>query len=363
VNGVRTGGGMRFTLFLLLLSCSPVRVIEVSRPDLSRLNCSGTAFFIQGICDDERALMSFAESYKAYPHFGDLDPVTLKILNDREGTNAATAIFYHRLQKDSLNRKLYLFIDAFKKRKRIPDYRLQNYTLAFVPGMFYRDTDINADGRAVRALVADMGIKEELIEVSQGGTIDTNGAFICDYIQKSKAPRIILASVSKGSADIKRAIQVCGDEPFFLNKIRGWFNIGGLLRGTYLTEKYQANLMTSCVTWSYFWKKDYDYQSIRSLDRRNRQSPLQENLPEQRFPIISVIGTPLDRYVTLRGYRNYVDLAKYGPNDGLTLLADSYEPGHLVYGFWGYDHYFKSFEDGNAIRAFVAFMIERDMQK
>ncbi|MCB1319728.1 MAG: hypothetical protein KDK34_05725, partial [Leptospiraceae bacterium] len=41
------------------------------------------------------------------------------------------------------------------------------------------------------------------------GSLDENAQYLCDWLQKTTAEKVILASISKGGSDIKRAIQLC----------------------------------------------------------------------------------------------------------------------------------------------------------
>ena len=154
-----------------------------------------------------------------------------------------------------------------------------------------------------------------------------NARTICEFVAGQKKRRgIILASVSKGSADVKMAIQQCGREPYF-RRVIGWYNIGGINRGTILINEIENDWYYRTEARTYFCLNGYNWEGFRSM-RFAEEAPLNFNLelPEHVL-LINIIGVPTDLSVTERARPYWEHLAQIGPNDGLSLLTDVYMPG------------------------------------
>ena len=75
---------------------------------------------------------------------------------------------------------------------------------------------------------------------------------------------------------------------------------------------------------------------------------------DPRILVVNYLGIPLSGQVGRYSRENYPVLARDGPNDGLTLLADAIAPGSLTVLAPGSDHFFA--EDPRIDEKTVALM-------
>ena len=164
--------------------------------------------------------------------------------------------------------------------------------------------------------------------------------------------------MSKGSGDVKRAIQKCGDKPFF-KKVLGWYNVGGLQKGSLLVNDINDTCVYKAEARSYFCWNGYNWDGLQSLEV-GPGTALDSDLkfPEHMI-VINVIAVPLFRHVSNRARPFYEYLIRYGPNDGLTLLAESYLEGAITYPSWRNDHYFRWPIYKYRMMAFMTYMVEK----
>ena len=325
--------------------------------------CLKSAFFIQKICDDELELIDWAAGYQKYPTLASITPAALEEITVETGdVDKATAVFYHRAIRDEGNRRLIEYLDRrqYELIDNTPDYSSKNLLLALAPGMFWKDNpNVGAGGEQLRKIAADMGLKEAIIPVQQSGTAETNGRLICEYIAKTQQfDGILLASVSKGGADIKYALKLCGQKPEF-KKVVAWYNIGGINNGSPLIDDIDSTFLFRLEARGYFLLYGYDWDGFMSM-RYGEGSPLnfQPAVPEH-MEIINIVPAPMHRHVSSRARPFYDYLAQFGPNDGLTLLGDNYIPGSLVYPAWRNDHYFRVPIPEQRMQAFLTYVIDR----
>lgn len=325
--------------------------------------CLKSAYFIGNICDDELEYIEWASDYKKFPTIDSLTPDALqKITSETGDVDKATAVFYHRVISDERNRRLIEYLDRrqYELINNSPDYSAKNLLLALAPGMFWKDNpDVGAGGEQLRRIAADMGLKEAIIPVEQSGTAEVNGRAICEYIRKTQQfDAILLASVSKGGADIKYALKLCGQTPEF-KKVAAWFNIGGINNGSPLIDDIDSTFTFRLEARTYFWLYGYDWDGFLSM-RYGAGSPLdfQPKIPDH-MEVINIVPAPMQRHVSSRARPFYDYLAQFGPNDGLTLLGDNYIPGSLIYPAWRNDHYFRVPIPQQRMQAFLTYVIER----
>lgn len=330
------------------------------------VDCSLKGYWIRNLCEDEKQYLDRAAS--SYPEYPDLRSLTAeslqKITRETKDVDIAAALFYHRAVSEKKNQEFYSYISRKEAEfeKKPPDFSEKKALFLMVPGMFYRDnSDVESSGQALRKLAASAGMKEGLIEVEQTGTVDRNGEIICRYLQgfdSSEADGIILVSASKGSGDIKRAAAFCGKEPYF-RKVKGWFNIGGIVKGSLLINGIQDGFRSKMEARTYFFVKGYSWKGLLSM-RAGEGAPLEKPavIPEHLL-IVNVVGVPLFRHVTQRARPYYEYLIRFGPSDGMVLLADSYMEGAVLYPSFRNDHYFQWPIPENRILAMISYILEK----
>ena len=334
-----------FFVYFFVLHCSSVTMeaeTEMARQS-NRTDCNATGFHLTGLCPEEVAILEAATQHPAFKAQISIEAEDFRNLTEQSNIDLATAIFFQRVNRQSMSDAYIRRIDTIVRRTQIeglPDYSDRNVLLAMVPGMFYTlNTSIGGDGRQIRESAEKLGMQSHLILMEPDGSLDENAQYLCDWLQKTTAEKIILASISKGGSDIKRAIQLCADSSG-MRKVRAWLNIGGIMRGSHLINEIDEHWSTRWRAKTFFWKYGFDYDALLSV-RVYPGSPL---LLPMRIPahmrVINVIAVPLQMHVTNRARESHALLSRHGPNDGLALLTYAYLPGAINFAWWGNDHYF-----------------------
>lgn len=352
-------------LWILCAGCHADRRPDVPDPanNVRKVKCDQTFLGLKDLCEDEVEYLKWAEAYPQAPRFADLTRELLqKITVETKDVDKAAALYYSRAMREPANRELVQYLDRMEVvlAGKKPDFSKKNLMLAMAPGMFYKDNpQIGADGRDLRNMALELGMKEAVIPVEQTGTVEENARIICDFVQKqTEVKGIIIASVSKGSGDFKRAIQMCGTEPYF-KKVRGWFNIAGISRGSRLMTDIDNTWQYKMEARGYFCWNGYNWDGFMSM-RAGEGAPLETDLKiPDNLLVVNVVAVPVFRMVTDRARPFYEYLVRYGPNDGMTLLADSAIPGGLVYPSWRNDHYFRFPMYRPRMHAFLVYIVEK----
>lgn len=347
-----------------LLSCRVDRPILVETQTV-RVQCNFNEYRVKNLCEDEKEYLDWAkDSYKEYPKFENLNQKVLKqIADDTEDVDKATSVFYQRLLEEKNTKKFLTDLASLEKKieKTKYDYKNKNIKLSLVPGMFYKDNpEVQAKGDQIQKIANELNIEVETIAINHVGTVDENAETICNYLKNNPPDeKIIFASPSKGSSDIKRSIQICGKEEYY-KKVIGWFSISGILRGSYIIENIENSWRNYIEARSYFFMKGYSWNSMSSLKAgEGKVLDSDFKLPEN-ITAISLVAVPIYRHVTERAKPFFLSLVPHGPNDGFTLLFDSIVPGSYIYPAWRNDHYHAYGFHPNTIKAFMIFLIEEN---
>jgi hypothetical protein len=165
-----------------------------------------------------------------------------------------------------------------------------------------------------------------------------NARQICGWLRRCSAERVILVSLSKGSADVKAALAE-PDAGSAFAQVVAWVNVSGALDGSPLVDWFLAGSLRSHWTRFLLWIRRHDAAAIRELAHR---PGIPVMLPAH-MRLIHVVGFPerknLSSAFALRCHRRLEDL---GPNDGAgLLLADALSWPGVVYPVWGADHYLR----------------------
>ncbi|MCB1327694.1 MAG: hypothetical protein H7A21_14565 [Spirochaetales bacterium] len=333
------------TLSTLLFSSFTCRSLTVDDPVefQDRSNCTVTAYHFENLCDFELSILEAAQSDPLTDSSTEVGFDAYRDLARSRGNDYATAVFFHRVNSEPRNAR---YIDRIRQisanldPSHLPDYSSKNALLLMVPGMFYTlNAAVGGDGQEIRTAAQQLGARAALMLVEPDGTVDENAADLCQWLSASNERNIVLASLSKGGSDIKRALQICGDTGAFDN-VRAWLNIGGLNRGSYLINEMDDYWWTRWRAKFYFWKENFNYDGILSI-RSMPGEPLYQDLEiPDHIRVINLMATPLEAHITARARHGYSLLQGYGPNDGLTVLADSYMEGAINVSWFGNDHYF-----------------------
>jgi hypothetical protein len=214
-----------------------------------------------------------------------------------------------------------------------------------VPGAFHEEySHTGADGARIMRLAQFLGWPAERVPLPSLAPMAENAGRILDFLTKQNASEpIVLISLSKGSADLRTALER-PDAAGALRNTRAWINLSGIVTGTPLIDWFRARPIR-CT-------------GVRLLLRLRRQ----------RFAVLDELrrgpGTPLDRPFALPPHisafhvlgfprvqdlsdpwaqRGHARLAPLGPNDGGgNLLIDALRLPGIVYPVWAADHYLRS---------------------
>ncbi len=276
---------------------------------------------------------------------------TLRALSDETSPDFAAVYFVRRILSVPHHRRLQeqfaIYVDDFRKNRergslQIEAKKLDRYIAVFVPGLFYESRpETKADMAEPRALVQQAGLKTWFVRIHEAGTVEENAEYIATELRtlRKTGKKIILISASKAGPEVAYALGsvLAGQD---LDFVRGWVSIGGLLRGSKVAD---ANLdwpkrwLVAIVGWFVGISVDMveSLSTERSLQRLNRLS-----IPKH-VKILHFVGVPLSGTVIPEVMDAYVEMRKFGPNDGVALLSDELLPeGHVILAI-GLDHWFR----------------------
>ncbi|AYV54850.1 hypothetical protein EFP84_04515 [Leptospira kmetyi] len=353
-------------LFFLFASCSFFRV-NIREYSLYEKECKKQIYFLRDVCEDEFESLSLADHYLKNVDKRSIEQLDTNILLNlakKYGVDFALSYYYQSLISDVKSEEIHSFVSKFGKNDSAKNSQIvttsTNIKVIHVPGMFYKNSGQDNHLLGLAHIITSIGLKFDYVPVDETGTIQENGEMICSYISK-EAPdlSIILVSTSKGGADVKTAIQKCGQEKYF-KRVLGWFNIGGINKGTPIVNTVNQSWRKTSETRIAFFFKQFNWSGFQSI-KRDPGSPLFADIeiPESMI-VINIIGLPMDRYVSLRAYEYYQSLlSSYGPNEGLALIGDSYMKGAYNFGAWRNDHYFWLMRDKASLEVFIHFMLAK----
>jgi hypothetical protein len=289
----------------------------------------------------ESALRQRAADWNDYPSLESLTEAALRHISRVEGIDFATAVLFDRFQKCPRHTQFIRRIDTLLEPQQNGRTKI-DAKIIIVPGALYVERpELGGDGKIVRQVAESFGYETDLIPISSCGSIRKNASLIRDWFIKRREERMIIVSLSKGSADLKFALAAPDAEQLFTNVV-AWVNVCGPLNGSRIADWVLSNPLRSLFCRTQFLLQRRDFQFLTEL-RHDNGTLLNCSL---RLPpslkILNLIGFPLRQQITTRFSRFcHRTLAAWGPNDGTTSLSDiAHWPGD-IYPVWGADHYFK----------------------
>ena len=257
----------------------------------------------------------------------------------REGIDAATARLYRGLLDSPVHGPFIRRIEETCKRPVSRPWT-SDAILAIVPGAFYRENPgSGADGHVMREQAGRIGCPTDLVPLASTGSVKDNARILCDWLGRQDSRPVILASLSKGGAEVKTALAEPDAGRAFANVV-AWINLCGILDGTPMAD-WLLSLNPAAVLGRLYYRlrgqRTGFLPDLRHGPGQTLDFPLR--LPAH-VRLISVVGFPLrehlDRGLARRCHRRLTPL---GPNDGGLVLADVCALPGLVYPIWGADHY------------------------
>jgi hypothetical protein len=220
--------------------------------------------------------------------------------------------------------------------------RLRQYKILFIPGFRYvTDPNSGADFAGQRQLLSRLGVNVQLAMIKEEGTVEENAAIIAEIVRaESRANRkLILASTSKGGPETALALGKILS-PAETSSVKAWVSVGGLIRGTFLADRV-LGWPQSWIAGIAFSLHGIDPRSIRGLTTRASRARMEGIRFAPHILIVQYVGVPLSGDIDGHVRSRYRQLRKYGPNDGLTLLADESLPNGITIVEPGLDHFYR----------------------
>jgi hypothetical protein len=294
--------------------------------------------WLDEISADDKDLLVRAAAWDQCQTLPDCSSIKLAEVAQKQGLEFATAVLYDRLLRHPGH-------GAFFQRVRNQDnLRVDDpIRVGIIPGAFYRDhQDTGADGTRIVAIVKSMNCPVELVPVESFGSLARNASLIADWLLQHRHERVMLISLSKGSADMKVALALRNATELFAN-VAAWISLSGLPQGTALVAWLRRQPLRRLGVRLLLRLRNQRYSVVEEL-RPEPDGPLAvwPSLPS-RLRIINVVGFPLRRHLAHRwAARGYERIAPLGPNDGGGfLLGDVTRLPGTVFPVWGADHYFQ----------------------
>jgi hypothetical protein len=281
-----------------------------------------------------------------------LDWRTLREISDATSPDFATIYFINRCLSDHTNEKFQAGysrelqrVESFIHQRnwaRTARTSLRGYKILFIPGFHYlSDTTSGADFLNQRTLMRELGLDVQLAATEEDGTIEENAEIIARIVRAESRnhSKLILVSTSKGGPETALALGRILP-PGETTSVRAWISVGGLVRGTLLADR----VMTWPKSWIVriiFSLEKIDSRSLPGLTARASRERMNNIRLPQNILVVEYVAAPLSGDVADDVRARYSYLRKYGPNDGLTLLADELLPGGVTIIEPELDHFFR----------------------
>src|SRR5271165_6608170 len=286
--------------------------------------------------------------------FGDrpLDWRTLRDLSEATSPDFATIYFINRCLSDHTNERFQAgYLSELQRVESLIHQRnwartvrtsLRGYKMLFIPGFHYlSDPSSGADFLNQRTLMRELGLDVQLAATEEDGTIEENAEIIARIVRSESRyhSKIIVVSTSKAGPETALALGRLL-RPSETTSVRAWISVGGLIRGTLLADRV--------VTWPKSWifrvifsHEKIEFRSLPGLTARASRARMNSIRLPQHILVVQYVAAPLSGDIAGDVRARYSYLRKYGPNDGLTLLADELVPGGVTIIEPGFDHFYR----------------------
>lgn len=274
-----------------------------------------------------------------------LNTSTLAGIASDYSMDVATLYFLQRAYMNKFNRQAqdlyHHFLDQLKSEKADQLAPLKDYYVAFVPGLDYHDSTNGGNFARQRRLLDRGGIQNELIQTNSWGLTDENAALIAKRLNELSAlhSSILLVSASKGGLEVAVALGKLMS-PGETKAIKAWVSVGGILNGSPVADTY--------LCWPKCWVAEIGLLTVgqkinlvKDVSYRKRTEDFQGLQFPENVKRIHFVGAPLATQIDKRIRGNYCSIKKFGPNDGITPLADEITDGGIIVSELGFDHYFR----------------------
>jgi hypothetical protein len=186
-----------------------------------------------------------------------------------------------------------------------------------------------------------LGLNVQLVATEEDGKIEDNAAIIAGAIRAESVGRreVILVSTSKGGPETALALGKTL-QPGETSSVKAWVSVGGLMRGTVLANPL-GSWPESSVARVILPLEGMQFRGLAGLTTRASRKRMSSIRLPRSILIIQYVAAPLSGDITADVRSRYVKLRRYGPNDGLTLLADELLPNGVTIFEPGLDHFYQ----------------------
>jgi len=316
--------------------------------ELAKEYLAGPSNYSAGRESVAERIVPIEERFRGQP----LDWLTLKKLSEATSPDFATIYFVKRCLADHTNelfqtdyaREFQRIESLIRQRNWTGTVRnsLRGYEFLFIPGFHYvTDPTSGADFLSQRTLMRDLGIEVELARTQEDGTIEENAQIIAQTIRSQSRyhAKSILVSTSKSGPETALALGRIL-QPSETISVQAWISVGGLIRGTMLADRAVA-WPQSWIVPRIFSLQKVSFRSVPGLTTRASRARLERIRLPQHILLVDYVAAPLSGNIAEDVKSRYSYLCRYGPNDGLTLLADELLPGGVTIIEPGLDHFYR----------------------
>ena len=328
------------------LANSPISTTVDS--ELAKEYLAGPSNYSAGRESAAGRIVLIEERFRGQP----LDWLTLKKLSAATSPDFATIYFVRRCLADHTNQLFQTgYVKEFQRIKSLIPQRswtgtvrnsLRGDEFLFIPGFHYvTDPTSGADFLSQRILMRELGIEVELAPTREDGTIEENAQIIAQTIRSQSRyhSKLILVSTSKSGPETALALGRIL-QPGETICVQAWISVGGLIRGTMLADRAVAWPQSWIVPLIFSMQK-VSFRSVPDLTTRASRARMERiRLPQHILPV-DYVAAPLSGNIAEDVKSRYSYLRRYGPNDGLTLLADELLPGAVTIIEPGVDHFYR----------------------
>ncbi len=265
----------------------------------------------------------------------------LKQLSDEFSTDFAALLLADKISQVPVNRRFRSSFDVAYDyaRKTVPEGSAKlpaaanHYEALIVPTYLYKRRNFSgADLAAPLKALQKVGLTCDFVETSDDGPVESNAEIVIKAIRAraQSGRRLIIISASKSGAEVALALTKLGPEQ--TGHVAAWINTVGALKGTPLIDD---NVLTELE----FFVGKIDPAGAESMSVARSQERFKSFHVPQHILVVNFFGIPVSGSVGFRARRGFFPMQKYGPNDGIVLLADTMYPDGITLIELGSDHF------------------------
>lgn len=221
-----------------------------------------------------------------------------------------------------------------------------------VPGLFYRTHP--RTGADLARVERVLGRPVTRVDTGEIDPVERNAEIVGEAIRAAVSKpgqRVLLFSVSKGSADVQEAL---ARDPTLGARVAVWIDLVGLLEGTPLTDPGFAPSELAAL--------GLPEATARSMSRQARAASAKLPLPET-IAAVRVAGFPTSAAISERARAGFALLSPLGPSDGFVLLATFLRAPGRVLVLRDADHYLQVPDLDARLTALVTVVLDEVREK